>query len=214
MKTARQRRERIDREILECEAMLGGAGTRLGAEAAGPDPEFLANVQAAIGPTLKGLQADGSNIPALFRMLQGMKDVFDPTAILADLPRKRMVLVSALKQRTQAVVLCAMIQNFLATKALFDGDTAGTLLNEIKNSPLVVKYEPPPEGETPVVAQLKVFAAAVAAARLHDPIQPPGDPTALAKRQILLRQSQLVGEQLAKVLVLAVQLMDMKATFT
>jgi hypothetical protein len=192
--------------------MLGGAGTRLGAEAAGLDAVFLANVQAAIGPTLKGLQADGSNIPALFRMLQGMKDVFDPTAILADLPRKRMVLVSALKQRTQAVVLCAMIQNFLATKALFDGDTAGTLLNEIKINPLVVKHEPPTEGETPVVTQLKVFAAAVAAARLHDPL--PTDPTALAKRQILLRQSQLVGEQLAKVLVLAVQLMDMKATFT
>jgi hypothetical protein len=192
--------------------MLGGAGTRLGAEAAGLDTAFLANVQAAIGPTLKGLQADGSNIPALFRMLQGMKDVFDPTAILADLPRKRMVLVSALKQRTQAVVLCAMIQNFLATKALFDGDTAGTLLNEIKDSPLVVKHEQSTAGETPVVTQLKVFAAAVAAAELHDPL--PTDPTALAKRQILLRQSQLVGEQLAKVLVLAVQLMDMKATFT
>jgi len=59
-----------------------------------------------------------------------------------------------------------------------------------------------------------VFVAAVAAARLHDPIKPPGDEVALAKRQILLRQSQLVGEQLAKVLVLAVQLMDMKATFT
>ena len=215
MKTARQRRERIDREILQCEAMLGGAGTRLGAEAAGPDRAFLENIQAAIGPTLKGLapQANGSHIPALFLMLQGMKDVFNPTAILADLPRKRMVLVSALKQRTQAVVLCAMIQNFLATKALFDGDNTGTLLNEIKNSPLVVKHEPPPEGETPVVAQLKVFVAAVAAARLHDPIQPPGDPTALAKRQILLRQSQLVGEQLAKVMVLAVQLMDASKTF-
>ncbi len=191
--------------------MLGGAGTMLGAEAKGPDPAFLENLQAAIGPTLKGLQADGSQIPALFQMLRGMKDVFNPTEILADLPRKRMVLVSALKQRTQAVVLCAMIQNFLATKALFDGDT-GTLLNEIKDNPLVVKHEPPTEGETPVVTQLKVFVAAVAAAKLHDPL--PTDPTALAKRQILLRQSQLVGEQLAKVLVLAVQLMDMKATFT
>lgn len=211
MKTARQRRERIDREILECEVMLGGAGTMLGSEAAGPDPAFLENLQAAIGPTLKGLQADGSQIPALFQMLRGMKDVFNPTEILADLPRKRMVLVSALKQRTQAVVLCAMIQNFLATKALFDGDT-GTLLNEIKDNPLVVKHEPPTEGETPVVTQLKVFVAAVAAAKLHDPL--PTDPTALAKRQILLRQSQLVAEQLAKVLVLAVQLMDMKATFT
>ena len=230
MKTARQRRERIDREILECEAMLGGGGTRLGSEAVVPDPAFVENIQAAIGPTLKGLapQANGSHIPALFLMLRDMKSVLDPKSIFDDIPRRRMVLVSALKLRTQTVVLCTLIQNFLATRAFLSGSPEK--LNAIKDSPLVVEHEASTADETPVVALLKKFVAEVVAEDLHSPllatpvvlnenvngkqlIKQVMDPIKLARRQILLTQSQLVGEQLGKVMVLAVQLADAQKTF-
>jgi hypothetical protein len=210
--------------------MIGDAGLDADvlARSVGPD---LAKLLAVSPDNAATLTAKGLEALEFMQKVQESYKSLNFTNIKTTVAHQSAVLTTALQLRAQVVMLAATMENFLATHAALDekitndatdathtvisseggggASAAKYSLNAIKTDPLTIHHT---AAQDIPVAKL-LMKVARAAAELQTPIPQGSDAAAIATRQVLLSQTQLISRNFAQAFMLAVQLKDLRAVF-
>ena len=193
---------------------------------------FLSALKASVGSDLHFLfqmpQEGAQMMESGLAVLQFMEKVqqsyktLDFANIQSTVAHQSAVLTASLQLRAQVVTLAATMENFLATHAALvktvAADATHTVisagggkysLNAIKADPLTIQHD---TAQAMPVARLLIKVVR-AAADLQTPITRVAGMNEFATRQVLLSQTQLISQNLARAFMLAIQLKDLRGVF-